>query len=348
MPETYRIAIVGAASLRGKELNEALAESSFATADFVLMDDEEAIGKLEAVGDEVTFIQQITQTSFANADFTFFTSEPEVTLRHWQAATRAGSSIIDLSGALEAEAGAIVCAPWLQAESGEASVPPLDLKTPATVPAHPAALALALLLSRAKATGAVRSAFATVLEPASEYGRAAMDELHQQTVNLLSFQSLPKLLYDTQVAFNTIPAAGEEAKIHLRATEARIRRHYSLLSGGKLPRLAIQLIHAPVFHGQTFSVGIEFERPIAAEQLSAALETGGHVEVTQSDEDVPSNLAAAGQEDILVQVRPAENEQGPATRYWLWAAADNLKLTALNAMACAGEMRRLRPRGQVQ
>ena len=34
----------------------------------------------------------------------------------------------------------------------------------------------------------VRFAAATVLVPASEFGRAAMDELHQQTVNLLSFQ----------------------------------------------------------------------------------------------------------------------------------------------------------------
>ena len=59
----FRIAIVGAASLRGKELNDVLGESSFASADFALMDDEEAIGKLESVGDEVTFIQPITATS---------------------------------------------------------------------------------------------------------------------------------------------------------------------------------------------------------------------------------------------------------------------------------------------
>ncbi|MCU1312970.1 MAG: hypothetical protein JWM54_727, partial [Acidobacteriaceae bacterium] len=31
-----------------------------------------------------------------------------------------------------------------------------------------------------------------------------------------------------------------------------------------------------------------------------------------------------------------------------WAAADNLKLAATNAVACALEMRRLRPQGHVQ
>ncbi len=53
------------------------------------------------------------------------------------------------------------------------------------------------------------------MEPASEYGRAAMDELHQQTVNLLSFQTLPREQYDAQVAFNLLPELGEAAKVKL-------------------------------------------------------------------------------------------------------------------------------------
>ena len=54
---------------------------------------------------------------------------------------------------------------------------------------------------------------ATVLEPASEQGKAGLDELHQQTVGLLSFQSVPKDVYDTQVAFNLKAASrgGREA-----------------------------------------------------------------------------------------------------------------------------------------
>ena len=76
MPANYRIAIVGAASLRGKELNEALGESPFAAADFVLMDDQEAIGQLESVGDEVTFIQPITAASFAQPTSLFSPEAP--------------------------------------------------------------------------------------------------------------------------------------------------------------------------------------------------------------------------------------------------------------------------------
>lgn len=343
MPVNNRIAIVGAASLRGKELNEALGESPFASADFVLMDDEEAIGQLESVGDEVTFIQQITPSSFAHTDFTFFAGSAELTRKHWQNALHAGSAILDLSGALDGETDTIVLAPWVQH-----SVEALNLRTPAVVPAHPAALTLALLLGQIRQASAVQAAFATVLEPASEYGRGAMDELHQQTVSLLSFQALPKAFYDTQIAFNATPTAGAEGKIDLQATEARVRRHYRLLAAGKLPSVAIQVVHAPVFHGHTLSIGLELSRPMTVEQLRQLLATSEHIEVAASDDDAPSNLAASGQEEVLVRVRGAEDESTATNRFWLWAAADNLKLSAMNAIACAVEMRRLRPQGQVQ
>ena len=48
--------------------------------------------------------------------------------------------MLDLSGALDQETGVLVRAPWLGTEAAA-----VDLFTPAIVPAHPAALALALL-----------------------------------------------------------------------------------------------------------------------------------------------------------------------------------------------------------
>ena len=57
-----------------------------------------------------------------------------------------------------------------------------------------------------------------------------MDELHQQTVSLLSFQSLPREQYDAQVAFNLLPLLGSAAKVKLAATQARIAEEYAALS----------------------------------------------------------------------------------------------------------------------
>ncbi len=347
MPEKVRIAIVGAATLHGKELVEALEDSVFAAAELVLMDDEEGIGQIETIGDEVAVVQTIDAELFQRVDYVFFAGPPAQASLHWRTATEAHASIIDLSSVLENEQGVLVASPWVRDSIDNPATPAPDLHTPALVPAHIAATTLGLLMARLADVGAVQSAWATIHEPASEHGRAAVDELHQQTVTLLNFQSLPKDVFDMQVAFNVTPALGEASKVDLVATEARIRRHYALLSGGRLPQVGIQLVQVPAFHGYGISLGLELERGVSLEHLEAAL-AGEHVDVVLGESDPPSNLSAAGQEDVLLRVRQADSNESLSTRFWIWAAFDNLKLASLNAIACAGELRRLRPQGIVQ
>ena len=347
MLDKVRIAIVGAATLIGKELTEALEDSVFAAAEILLFDEEDGLGQIEAVGDEVTVIQRVEPDSFKRVDYVFFAGPPAQTSTHWQAAVKAHASVVDLSSVLETEPGVLVASPWVRASIENPTTPAPDLHTPALVPAHIAATTLGLLLSRLQDVGAVRSAWATVHEPASEHGRAAVDELHQQTVTLLNFQSMPKEVFDMQVAFNVTPTLGEGAKIDLVATEARIRRHYALLSGGRLPPVAVQLVQVPAFHGYGISLGVELERAVALEHLEAAL-AGDHVDVVIGDGDPPSNLSSAGQEDVLLRIRQTDANEALSTRFWIWAAFDNLKLASLNAIACAGDLRRLRPQGKVQ
>ena len=355
MTDSNKIAIIGAASILGKELNETLADSPFAGADFSLMDDESQLGQLEAVGDEVTFIQRIEPSSFDSADFVFFAATQDVTRKHWKSAQKAGASIIDLSYALEAEPGVVVRAPWTasptppRAEEAHSDGTAIDLGTQAVVPAHPVAVALGLILARVQELAPVTNASATVLEPASEYGHAALDELHQQTVGLLNFQGVPKAVYDTQVAFNVSPVFGAEAKTDLRASEARIRRHYALIADDNLPKVGIQLLHAPVFHGHGISLALEFDRPLQLDHLEAAL-SGEHIDVVMGDaeSDVPNNLNTVGQGDVMVRVRATDGSTQSNNRFWIWASLDNLKFSALNAVACALELRKLRPQGKVQ
>jgi aspartate-semialdehyde dehydrogenase len=344
----YKIAIAGASTLVGRELKEALSDSPLAAAHFVLLDEEETQGQLDQVGDEVTFIQAIAPDAFDNIDFTFFCGAEDLTRKHWRAALRAGSTVLDLSGALDQETGVVVRAPWLEIEK-RSEAAPVDLFTPAVVPAHPAALALALVLERLQHAALVRIAFATLLQPASEFGRAAMDELHQQSVSLLSFQGMPRVTYDAQAAYNLLAGLGESAKVSLNAVEARVRRHYAALSAGRWPALALQVISAPVFHGHTFSIAVELERPVEISALEEAL-GGGHVDLVLEETDSPSNLAATGQNDVLVRLRPEQGARNSSqiSRLWLWAASDNLRLNAQNAVECAMDLRRLRPQGTVQ
>src|SRR3974377_2318254 len=182
----FRVAIVGAASLKGRELKDVLSERNFPAHDIRLLDDDESLGQLEAVGDEPTFIQSVLPEHMEGVDFTFFASEENFTRPTWGMAKKAGSDIIDLSYGLAGQPDVLLRAPWVEREIG--IVPRVDLAGAPVRIAHPAAMVLALLLLRAAHVAKVSQAIATLFEPASERGKRGMDELHEQTVNLLSFQ----------------------------------------------------------------------------------------------------------------------------------------------------------------
>ncbi len=346
----YRVGVVGATSLLGKDLAEELPESGLANARVVLLDDEETEGQLTAVGEDAAVVEVLNNTAFEGLDFALFAGSGAMTKEHWRDARKAGAGIVDLTYALDGEKDVLVRAPLLQRELRLATgggVEP-DLRTAAVVAAHPAAVMLALLGARLARSFSVGTLAATVLQPASEEGKAGMDELHQQTVSLLSFQPLPKDQFDAQVAFNLLPEFGTEAKAgSLAQVRERIERHYQVLGAATLPELALAIAHAPVFHGLVASVLVQLRQPATLASVREAL-AGGYVQVTtEADEELPTNLQTAGQRQILVHVRGAANT--PETSlFWVWMAADNLRLHASNAIACALELGQLRPKGKVQ
>ena len=338
----FRVAIVGGATLKGKELKDVLEERSFPAAEVKLLDDDESLGQLERVQDEVAMVQPVGHDELAQMDFTFFASEEEFTRKKWKLAREAGSAIVDMSYALENEPNVPVCAPWVERELGEQTQ--FTLESNAVVIAHPAAVSLALLLSRAQKASAIRSSAVTIFEPVSELGRSGMDILHQQTVNLLSFQPLPTEVFGAQVAFNMLDRYGANAPRPLDATEHRIARHLRKLLGSHASMPAITLIQAPVFHAHTFSIYIELTQSVSGGDFARSL-AGEHVQIARAPEDSPSNVNVAGKDHIMVAMRrDSVHENG----FWLWVAVDNLRLAALTAADCATALAAVRPHGKVQ
>lgn len=339
--QLYRVAIVGAASLKGKEIAEVLKDRNFPAIDVRLLDDDESLGQLEAVGDEMSFIQSVRVEQFERVDFTFFASDPRCTRDNWKTAHDLGNTIVDLSYALEDEPGVSVRSPWIERQSGQPVAP--ELQPRPVVAAHPAATVLALLALRAGRAGKVERMVATVSEPASEHGQRGMDELHEQTVSLLSFQELPKSVFDAQVAFNLMTRYGPRSEPALEAVSQRILKHYRHIAPGAIEP-SVLLVQAPIFHGHAFAAYLEMEKPVAIGDFSQVL-AGDHIVVTGGAEDAPTNVNAAGQGDILVSLTRDANHENSV---WLWVAADNLRIAALTAIECAESMTASRPRGQIQ
>jgi hypothetical protein len=92
------------------------------------------------------------------------------------------------------------------------------------------------------------------------------------------------------------------------------------------------------------SLMFEFAEEVRVEQLVEAL-GGDHVTVIGADEDAPNNVNAAGQADVLVTVRPDANQP---RCFWLWAAADNLKIAAATAVGCGNSLLAARTTGKIQ
>ena len=333
-----RAVIVGAGTLLGKELAEELNNSAAVAWETRLLDEAaEGETQLSAAGDEAVVISPLNGEALEGADLVFFAGDPATTREYWHRVVGAGAAVVDLSGALEGETGVAVRCPWLPGGAKP------DLTTVGVVAAHPAALMLAMAADRLSRRGLTRIS-ATILEPASQAGAPGLDELHQQTVSLLSFQSVPREIFDTQVAFNVQATLGEASRIRLGEVREHIRRHLRLLAPEIADKVALNLLQAPVFHGYTVSALVAFERPVSEEEVRTAL--NGGVIVADVDTE-PSNLAAAESGDLLISVRSEQGGPiGPA--HWLWMAADNLRLAARGAVAAAMELAALRPTLHVQ
>jgi aspartate-semialdehyde dehydrogenase len=328
-----RGAVIGTTTLLGKELADELNRSKNVVWDLLLLDTDEASGQITAAGDEALVIQPVHANAFAGIDVVFFSGEASTALDFWKPAHDAGASIVDLTGALEGQPKVTVRSPFL--EKGNAGP---ELGTVAVVSAHPVAVLLALTYAALQPLGLIQMA-ATVLQPASELGSAGVDELHQQTVGLLSFKPLQKDIFDTQVAFNIVSSLGSSATLDMHALTAKIGGQIRAIRGDAASSaINLQLIQAPVFNGFTASVFVEMASGAEEATLRSALRAG---QLQLDDDDVPSNERVAGKSAVLVGIAPASSSRGSA--FWLWMAADNLRLAARSAAACGAELAALRP-----
>ena len=143
---------------------------------------------------------------------------------------------------------------------------------------------------------------ATVFEPASEHGQRGMDELHQQTVNLLSFQALPKNVYDMQVAFNMVARYGSESQTSLETIEAQSASTIGSIAPRCDPSPRCMLMQAPIFHGHAFAIyrrdSISQSRPSIVVERSREITWSLPAPMT-----CPNNVSSAGQGDILVSLK---------------------------------------------
>lgn len=162
---------------------------------------------------------------------------------------------------------------------------------------------------------------AHVLQPASARGKAGFDELFAQTRAILSMgDERPEELFGTQLAFNLLPWAG---------TSATLGPQLEALLGSTI-QARVHLSQAGVFHCCSAGIFLAAAPDPGATQLQDLMLENPLVEMAEHP-DLLGPVAAAATDRILI----GEPTPSSAGAYWLWSCADNLTLSANNALALA-------------
>ena len=328
--DSNRIVIAGASSLLGAELKSLLEESRFAGWDLRLLDEEVAAGTLTEAGGEPAVIQPVEEGSFDRARLIFFTGSAEFTRANLAGARQSKAQIVDLSGASLDETGTD---PWfehLQALRGAA------LELDAGLYEIPSVSAVAgIMLSYALKPLGLNWLSLVAFYPVSEAGRAGIEELEAQTAQLLSSRSVGQPVFDVQVAFNMAAQYGTQSRYDLRKIRGRVfeEARIALPPGAVIP--TVQVIHAPVFYGTTFSATAELNQGLESKQVGEACSNAGFV-VQAKEGSGPSNVTAAGEN--VIQLAYPESDRSTAKRWFFWGAADNIRMPAWNAVKLAEKL----------
>jgi aspartate-semialdehyde dehydrogenase len=201
--------------------------------------------------------------------------------------------------------------------------------------APPAPVILACTLSAALAPFSPVRLVIVFFPPVSERDQAGVDELESQTASLLSFREISQPVFDAQVAFNLLSNYGAGSKPRLDDIRAGIARGVTGYLAGRVPAPEIQLVQAPVFYGYALAAFAELPAPRDTKEIEAALVAAG-IKLPAEGEPAPTNVSVAGENEIALG--RVERDANIAAGYWFWGVADNLRLSATNAVRIAEEL----------
>lgn len=328
--ESRRIVIAGASSLLGAELKSLLEESRFAASDFRLVDEETVAGVLTEAGGEPAVIQPVEEDTFNKAWIVFFAGSSEFSNRNLDLARRSGARIVDLSGEI---AGNAETETWLSRRNEPDGTSLQKDSRLFAVPSAPAEIVarLAIALQPLKLASLTAVAFQPV---SSSAGKSGIEELESQTGQLLTFQPVGKEVFDAQVAFSMLDRFGDASRHKLSHSLELMRREVRAILPKGLSAPAMQLLHAPVYYGATVTACATLDASSDAAAIAKACGEAGFT--IAPDDSAPSNISSAGENSL--QLAPPQADPASPGTWWFWAAADNLRLPAANAVKLAEKL----------
>jgi len=299
-------------------------------------DELRCLASARSAGKELPFrgktlrVEELTEDSFAGVDIALFSAGGSTSRKFAPAAAAAGAIVIDNSSAWRMDPDCPLVVPEVN--------PGAALKRPKGIIANPncSTIQMMVALKPLHDEARVRHIVVSTYQAASGKGKAAVDELHQQSASLTAGKEPVAEVFPASLAGNVLSdwPAGEggysEEELKMVNETRKILEDSEI---GVTPTC----VRVPVATGHAESIHVQFHQPLTAKRARELLADAPGIVLGPegyAPGAEPQPRAAAGTDPVYVgRVR---DDLAVAGALNLWVVADNLlKGAALNAVQIA-------------
>ncbi|MGB9716431.1 MAG: aspartate-semialdehyde dehydrogenase [Thermodesulfovibrionales bacterium] len=327
--DKYVVAVVGATGAVGREMVQTLEERDFPVEKLRLFASERSEGKkIEYKGNNIS-VEILKDDSFDGIDIALFSAGAERSKIWAPVAVSSGCVVIDNSSQWRMDPEVPLVVP---------EVNPDDIEWHKGIIANPncSTIQMVVVLKPIHNVAKIKRVVVTTFQSVSGTGQKAMDELLQQTTDILNFREVKCNVYPYQIAFNVLPHIDKFLENDYTKEEMKMVNETKKIMGDDSIRVTATTVRVPVFRGHSESINIETEKKITANEVRAILsEAPGIIVFDAPHKNIyPTPINVAGRDETYVgRIREDESIENGIN---MWVVADNLrKGAALNAVQIA-------------
>lgn len=277
-------------------------------------------------------VETLNEKSFDGVDIALFSAGAERSKIWAPIAARAGCVVVDNSSQWRMDPEVPLVVPEVNSH---------DLKHHKGIIANPncSTIQMVVVLKPIHDAARVKRVVVTTFQSVSGTGQKAIDELMQQTVDLLNFRAITCNVYPYQIAFNVLPHIDKFLENGYTKEEMKMVNETRKIIGDDSIRVTATTVRVPVFRCHSESLNIETEKKLSPNEVRAILSSVHGVTVYDAPEKniYPMPIDVAGTDQTFVgRIRKDETIENGLN---MWIVADNLrKGAALNAVQIAEKL----------
>jgi aspartate-semialdehyde dehydrogenase len=277
-------------------------------------------------------VRTLEEDVFEGIDIALFSAGGERSRHFAPIAVKAGCVVIDNSSAWRMDPEVPLVVPEVNAH---------DLTWHKGIIANPncSTIQMVLPLKPIHDAAKIKRVVVTTFQSVSGTGKKAMDELLQQTTDVLNFKEIKPEVYPHQIAFNCIPHIDTFLENGYTKEEVKMINETKKILGDDSIKVTATTVRVPVFRCHSESVNIETEKKISPDEARAILAGSDGIIVYDAPEKniYPLAIDAVDRDETYVgRIREDNTVENGLN---MWIVADNLrKGAALNAVQIAEKL----------